>query len=143
MEKVCFKCKRLLPIDEFYRHPQMGDGHLNKCKACAKSDVRTNRAARREYYSKYERERFQRAERKKSAMESLRRQREANPKKKKAREIVAQAVRSGRIQREPCFFCGAVKTEGHHSNYEEPLNVTWVCFKCHRERFHNQVVISE
>lgn len=44
MIKKCFKCQQFKPLDEFYVHPRMGDGHLNKCKDCTRNDtmIRTN-----------------------------------------------------------------------------------------------------
>jgi hypothetical protein len=43
VEKKCFKCGRTLPITEFYSHPNMKDGHLNKCKECHHEDCRKYR----------------------------------------------------------------------------------------------------
>lgn len=139
MEKQCFKCKATKPLSEFYAHPMMGDGHLNKCKECTKSDVAKDYRAKRPAKQAYDRERAQRPERKRAALEYQRIRRARHPEKDRARRLVNYAVRAGNLIPLPCKKCGA-KAQAHHHDYSKPLDVEWLCFKHHREE-HGQIVL--
>lgn len=141
-EKRCFKCGVTKELTEFYAHKQMKDGHLNKCKECAKRDVKENYEGNREHYTKYERQRCQRKERKEAVLVYQRRKRERSPEKDRARQQVRRAIKAGKLIRLPCEICGSThQIEAHHNDYSRPLNVRWLCFKHHREIEHGQVVM--
>ena len=138
--KECFKCRRSLPLSEFYRHPRMADGTLGKCKDCAKKDVRERYALARADRSKYERERNLQPGRRAKKAEYHRRHNERNPEKAKARNAVGNAVKTGKLARLPCEVCGSAKSQAHHHDYSRPFDVRWMCFACHRTHAHGQVV---
>lgn len=139
-DRVCTKCKIPKPlIDGFYASPHAALGRATRCKECTKTAVKANYANTREARSGYERERTQRPERKAAALVYQRTRRAKDPQKSWARGKVSYAVRTGKIARRPCR-CGETKVQAHHHDYSKPLDVIWVCFKCHREEEHGQVV---
>lgn len=135
MKKKCFKCKKIKLLDLFYKHPQMGDGHLNKCKNCAKKDVseRYKNPESKERIVAYEKARFQNPERKAKVLEYQRKKRKLFPGKNKAR------AKAGKLPKQPCETCGNEKAEAHHTDYRKALDVKWLCFKHHREE-HGQTI---
>jgi hypothetical protein len=140
--KQCFKCGVTKSLDEFYRHCEMADGHLNKCKECTKQDTREDYRKDLDKHKQYHRQREQDPQRKelKLVYQATRRQR--HPDRYRAYSAVGNAVRDGRLIKQPCCYCGAVDTEAHHADYSKPLDVRWVCFPCHRTVEHGQMVYS-
>ena len=37
----------------------------------------------------------------------------------------------GKLPKQPCVTCGSQDSEKHHTDYEQPLLVTWLCRPCH------------
>ena len=132
--KKCFKCRTEKPLEEFYKHSAMGDGHLNKCKECTKNDANKHRSENLEKIRAYDRERGKDAHRIKQRVEVTKAWREEDKRRQKAHSAVSQAIRSGRLQREPCVRCGEVKSLAHHEDYDKLLDVMWLCQPCHKQR---------
>lgn len=130
--KTCFKCEISKPLGEYYRHKEMFDGHLNKCKECTKADVRQHRRSdeHREKVLAYDRNRGCRQT--KAYRDNHRMQR---PEEYKARTMVSNALRSGKLEKpDRCQNCGDKSPlHGHHPDYSKPLSVVWLCVPCHRQ----------
>ena len=127
--KACFNCEAEKPLTDFYAHPGSKGGHVNKCKECTKAGVRANRASKVDKYRAYDRERGNR-----QSAEYLSSYRKRYPQKYKATGMVNNAIRGGRLFREPCSVCGSEdRVHAHHNDYAKPLNVRWLCAAHHRQ----------
>lgn len=139
--KTCFKCNEYKHLSEFYRHPQMPDGFLNKCKECAKKDVHANRLKNIDKIREYDRKRAKNPERAKRAAEISKRWMKADKRRSKCHNAVTRAVRNGILIPENCCRCGSEKSYAHHESYDRPLDVQWYCQPCHKQR-HKEMVLE-
>lgn len=127
--KACFKCGEEKPLAEYYRHPKTADGHLNKCKTCAKADASRYRAENIESVRAYDRARGNR-----QSPEYLREYRRKNPEKYKAHQAVAYRLKNPGV----CSKCDSTShVEAHHDDYTKPLDVRWLCAACHKQHHHS------
>ena len=135
--KRCFKCGEIKPLSEFSIHRQMADGHLGKCKACARKYIYERRRDPIGRSSVLE------SDKNRYTTERARRNRVRRdakyPEKYKARYTVTNAIRDGRLTRKSCQICGE-KAQAHHNDYTKPFEIRWLCFKHHRELAHGQIV---
>lgn len=127
--KTCFKCGIEKPLADYYKHKGMADGHLNKCKECTKADSRatgqTPKAKERD------RNRNRAPHRIEAQAEHQRQKR----KECNAKNAVHRAVKCGKMTRpDTCSACGVeCKPDGHHDDYDKPLDVRWLCRACHKQ----------
>lgn len=151
--QTCKTCGAEKPATDFYQY----DGRpMSTCKECVKFKVRANRAANIDRYREYDRQRAFRPDRvaaRKAYQEQVKRDpvkaaeggktskawRVRNPPKRNAQIAAGNAVRDGRLEKQPCVRCGATeRIQAHHEDYSKPLDVMWLCRPCHGIR-HREI----
>ncbi|WP_453978585.1 hypothetical protein [Brevundimonas sp. Marseille-Q4549] len=53
------------------------------------------------------------------------------------RSAARYAASVGKLTKQPCEVCGGWPVEGHHDDYEKPLEVRWLCPEHHRQHHRN------
>lgn len=144
--KVCRGCQQAKPLEQFYAHPKMADGHLNKCIDCVKARVYAHREKNIDSIRQYDRRRskldhrvaariayMQTDKGKEVKRKACKNYKERFPITYAAHIVTHNALRDGRlIRKESCEQCSSTLfIEAHHDDYTKPLDVRWLCRACH------------
>lgn len=121
-EKWCPRCDVVKPVSEFNKRTASRDGLQKECRGCQSDRERVYVASGRGFGIRREAERRKYVLRKQDCPEKLR-----------ARYILRNAVKSGRVQKSPCATCANPNVEAHHEDYSRPLEVTWYCRRHHAD----------
>lgn len=130
--KTCTCCGNEKPRSEFYSRAASKDGLQPVCKSC---DARKRQDR---YFGNHEAEKAKRREYQKTELGKLLHGaavaawRKRSPDRRAAHIALDNAIRAGRVVRQPCFVCGE-KAEAHHPNYDAPLDVIWLCDEHHKQ----------
>ena len=136
--RECKTCKKKLPPESFYLQDGLRRIVCRKCQN-KKSLLQRDRVQKALYqakriidgkrmWAKYKSTPQIVSYRKKYNLE--------NAHKKKAHGILWRAVSSGLIKKPSCCSnCSATgRIEASHDDYTKPLQVEWLCVKCHRRK---------
>lgn len=145
--KSCSVCKETKPEAAFNKRRDSSDGLRAYCKKCHYGYTR--RWQQRNYLTERARLRaigIRNGKADKNRIYLLRNQdkkadylvrhniwRSQNRDITAANRLVARALKDGVLTKQPCTLCGcALATEGHHQDYNRPLDIQWLCKKHHR-----------
>jgi len=140
MLKTCSKCGVEKEGSDFGKEKRTKCGTQSRCKSCILEYSNQRRRDRKledpDYCLKVNESRL-RWKRKNSSKSTLynRGYRQRNPDKYSAHREVKAAVEKGLlVPLTCCQSCDSFgKTEGHHEDYSRPLDVVWLCVKCHKD----------
>jgi len=132
--KYCNSCETEKEVSMFGKRVKSKDGLAAKCKTCQRvyDKARANDPHREEARRIY----AQTDEGRLAGNKAKAEYRKRNPQKYKAHNLVASAIRRGKLFRKSCEVCDEDKDiHAHHDDYLEPLNVRWLC-AAHHHQWH-------
>ena len=136
-KKKCTRCAEMLPLTEFSpcRHGKYG--RYCRCKRCQALVSRIRRA--QGDGSRDAHRRWRRRNRGVAAA-AAQRWKQRHPVKLRAHYAVRAAVLGGLLHPpDRCEDCGrAGRVVAHHADYSRPLEVEWLCPRCHARRHVDQ-----
>lgn len=129
----CKKCKHRTYMSEWYRRPGRAErvSALNHRRYLSTAEVVRQRVREyRERNLELVRERDRQRDRRFRSVEKI-----------AAAKAVLYAVKAGRLVPEDCEGCGLSadarlhdgrrRVQAHHEDYNKPLDVRWLCARCH------------
>jgi len=149
VSRICTECGVEKPFSEFYENKKGKHGLYSQCKECMKIKGQ-------KYYVKNSAEILRKGKIYREEHSEIARAASANWKKAnvervkkyhrdyqvaqgvetRARNKFSNAMKLGKISKpDSCSFCGTPTEsralDGHHPDYSKPLDVIWLCRKCH------------
>lgn len=148
--KKCKSCDQQKPLNEFYADKWKSDGLRRVCKACDKARVkylddkrRGNVVFRAAQAAAEKQKRINNTHCRENARRGARIYRLRFPEKSICRESLNRALRRGDVTRPmTCEACGKTPEaridgrsglQAHHADYSKPLDVKWMCVRCHTD----------
>ena len=129
--KTCSACKEIKTLNQFTKRKDSKDGLKGRCKVCCNKQCRKSYSIhgdkRREYRRKYIADGRNKAPRERT--------RKKHRNAFLSRQRFSNATSDGRLIRQStCQQCQSTTSiQGHHCDYNKPLDVMWLCRSCHTE----------
>ncbi len=130
-EKQCCRCKKVLPIYQFWRRTDKR--YVPYCKNCSRLILRDNRARNEDTFKSKDKRYYDKH--KQEISDKRKKDYKENYHKSVARQTVRSAIKKGTLVRRTCEKCPSLDSEAHHPDYTKPLEVVWLCGVCHH-RLH-------
>lgn len=139
--KKCLYCNKEKSFIEFHKNKRMKDGYSYYCKECKSIISKNEYIKHKDKYLENVKKYRQTDYGKKVISLIYKRQKEKFPEKYKARTILNNALLYGKVLKpEKCCVCNEFKKlSAHHNDYNNPLDVLWMCYSCHTNHHFNQL----